>query len=373
MEGHDTDMGMGASQLDASLAVLTNEKPTSGEHSSAQIGEPTPSDNALKRGHSPAETEDDTLGVPAHKKQKIETQAGNEAQPQMSIVIPEVAKINTPTAHEEWPAVAEPVESSSGNSAEREEQVGKRSMVVKLRVPNSFDPLELTSEKVFVQKGFRYRYTRSSTIAQRRAMDEVLDSFVRGKRLDTNWRFGRYEALCDPKDPERTTIIHGIWDNKDGSMAEGAEWFYDGNGDCRPPLIEYAGGRVIESADDKGEGEPDPNSDYQEHEHEPIIVNKHHKNVLKLTINKRNNAKVGKRRKEQQQQQPKWRTARTGGVLPASPLSQSVSASAFTTTTRASRSAPASEASKPRPKRQSAKAKRASYQFDGDSDDEFMP
>ncbi|KAK7890092.1 hypothetical protein LTR67_008557 [Exophiala xenobiotica] len=374
MEGHDTDTGMGASQLDAGLAVLTNEKPASGEHSSAQIGEPTPSDNALKRGHSPAETEDDTLGVPAHKKQKIETQAENEAQPQMSIVFPEVGDLNTPPAHEEWPAVAEPLESSSGNLAEREEEIGKRSLVVKLRVPNSFDPMELTSEKVFVQKGFRYRYTRSSTIAQRRAMDEALDSFVRGKRLDANWRFGRYEALCDPKDPERTTIIHGIWDNKDGSMAEGAEWFYDGDGDCRPPLIEYAGGRVIEGADDKGKGESDPDSEYQEHEQEqePIIVNKHHKNVLKLTINKRNSAKIGKRRKEQQQQ-PKRRAARTGGVLPASPLSQSVSASALTTTTRASRSAPASEASKARPKRQSAKAKRTSHQFDGDSDDEFMP
>jgi hypothetical protein len=371
VEGHNTDMGMTESRLDTSLAVPTNEHPTSGEHSSGQIFEPTPSDNALKRGHGPEETKDDTLEVPAHKKQKIETQAENEAQPQMSIVAPELGDLNTPTAHEEWPAVAEPLESSSGNFAEREEEIGKH---VKLRVPNSFDPMELTSEKVFVQKGFRYRYTRSSTIAQRRAMDEALDSFVRGKRLDTNWRFGRYEALCDPKDPQRTTIIHGIWDNKDGSMAEGAEWFYDGNGDCRPPLIEYAGGRVIESSDDGGEGEAGPKSDYQEHEHghEPIIVNKHHKNVLKLTINKRNNAKIGKRRKEQQQQ-PKRRAARAGGVLPASPLSQSVSASGVNTTTRASRSAPASEASKPRPKRQLAKAKRTSYEFDGDSDDEFMP
>ncbi|KIW51315.1 hypothetical protein PV05_10049 [Exophiala xenobiotica] len=354
VEGHGTDIGTGDSQLDPILAVPTNENLTSGGHSSGQMCEPTHSDNALKRAHSPEEADDDTSEVPAHKKQKIEAQAQNEAQPQMSLVASEVGDINTPTAPAERPASPRPLETPGANLAERKEEIGKRSLVVKLRVPNSFDPTELTSEKVFFQKGFRYRYTRSSTIAQRRAMDEALDSFVRGKRLDGNWRFGRYEALCDPKDPERTTIIHGIWDNKDGTRAEGSEWFHDGNGDCRPPLIEHVGRRVIEGVDD--EEPPDPGHQG----HEPIIVNKHHKNVLKLTISKRNNANIGKRRKEQ----PK-RRARTS-ALPTSPLSQSVSVSS----TRATRSA---STNKPRPKRQTAKRTTYGYDGDGGSDDEFVP
>lgn len=120
----------------------------------------------------------------------------------------------------------------------------RRSLIVKLSVPSDFDPSDLSSETVFSHKGFKYRYTRYSTLAQRKSMDEVLDTYVRGKirpqaSLGAFWRpeprYGKYEVLTHPHDSARTSIIHGFWDLKDGSQVQGAEWFYHGNGEIEHP------------------------------------------------------------------------------------------------------------------------------------------
>ncbi|EXJ88611.1 hypothetical protein A1O1_05541 [Capronia coronata CBS 617.96] len=115
----------------------------------------------------------------------------------------------------------------------------RRSLVVRLPVPSTFDPAELSCGTVFSHKGFKYRYTRDSSLAQRRSMDEVLDTYVRDRinpraNSRTEWevepRFGKYGVLAHPADPARTGIIHGFWDQRNGSQVPGAEWFYEGNG-----------------------------------------------------------------------------------------------------------------------------------------------
>lgn len=37
--------------------------------------------------------------------------------------------------------------------------------------------------------------------------------------------------LTHPDDPNRVGIIHGIWDEMDGSQVKGKDWFYKGNGE----------------------------------------------------------------------------------------------------------------------------------------------
>lgn len=107
------------------------------------------------------------------------------------------------------------------------------SLIVKLGMgPHSdFDPAQLSSNPIYNHKGFRYRYTRDSTLFERRAANEALDKFVRNRTACTDNRqyprHGRYEAICLPDDPERKTIVHGFWDTKDAQLVEGAEWFYN--------------------------------------------------------------------------------------------------------------------------------------------------
>ncbi|KAL6250676.1 hypothetical protein RBB50_002979 [Rhinocladiella similis] len=248
-----------------------------------------------------------------------------------------------------------------------EEQVRCQSLVVNLRAPKGFDPDELTSEKVFNHMGFSYRYTRTSSLAERREMDECLDSYVRQTRKGPvpNFRFRRYEALCHPADPLRKTIIHGIWDNRDGSKAEGAEWFYDGDGDCQPPAIEYDHKPWMELWKEGTTGGGEGNSDAKVHQapepEQPQTVNKNFKNVLKIKLKTRPDANIGKRRK----MQPKRQSRK--GPPSASPLSQSVTAS----TTKGQKRARSASAGRPRPKRQAGKQIKYT-EFDGD-DDEFVP
>ncbi|KIX01419.1 uncharacterized protein Z518_09145 [Rhinocladiella mackenziei CBS 650.93] len=91
-------------------------------------------------------------------------------------------------------------------------QLNGRSLIVALRASPTFNPAELSSDTLFShQRGFKYRYTRNSTLAQRRSMDEPLDTYIRDWSKTSAW-YGRYEVLTHPDDPERPGIIHGIWD-----------------------------------------------------------------------------------------------------------------------------------------------------------------
>ncbi|KIY03619.1 uncharacterized protein Z520_00310 [Fonsecaea multimorphosa CBS 102226] len=110
-----------------------------------------------------------------------------------------------------------------------------RRCLVTLRVQSPFNPADFSSKRLFWHpQGFKYRYTNESTLAQRRSMAESLETYIQlsmeTDKLDPRWRFGKYQALAHPGDPERTSIIHGIWDLENGDQPEGFEWFYRGDG-----------------------------------------------------------------------------------------------------------------------------------------------
>ncbi|KIW21276.1 hypothetical protein PV08_01856 [Exophiala spinifera] len=245
-----------------------------------------------------------------------------------------------------------------------------QSLVVRMLVCKGFDPTEFTSEKVFEHGGFSYRYTRASSLSERRAMDEYLDSYIRRHRKSPT--HGHYDALCHPADPERRTVVHGIWNNKSGGKADGSEWFYDGDGDCQPPAVEYNHKRSAvksraeaetasgeEGASDVVEGRPGTLPEREP----PRLVNKNFKNVLKIKLKTRPDANIGKRR----QMQNNKRRSRAG-PLPASPLSRSMTAS----TTRPPKRARSASAGRRRSKRHAGK-QATSTEVDGNTDDEYVP
>ena len=112
---------------------------------------------------------------------------------------------------------------------------------ITLHIRPDWDPARYTSEKVFHCEGFSYRYARESTMAQRVAMTDILIRYVQDcnhQRNDSNngWRFGKYQYLTHPDDPTSTTIIHGVWNLKDGSRPGGFERFYGGKADYSAEL-----------------------------------------------------------------------------------------------------------------------------------------
>ncbi|KAL2444787.1 hypothetical protein ABEF95_017256 [Exophiala dermatitidis] len=100
------------------------------------------------------------------------------------------------------------------------------SLIVKLKDPSGFHPEERTSEKLYEHKGFRFQYAKDSTMAEREAMDEVLDAFVRKQaKAYKHWvsnagpkaRFKQFHTLSHPDHPRGKTIISGLWGNTVGS------------------------------------------------------------------------------------------------------------------------------------------------------------
>ena len=135
-------------------------------------------------------------------------------------------------------------------------------LIVRLKVPNhkGFKLEDYSSRTVNNTQGFRWRYVSSSSVAQRHAMDEAIDAFVKhtkegyrtrdpaGSQHVTNVRYkypGKYEVLINPTDYVRMNfahrqpdfepppaIIHGIWDfrgrKNEDKRVPGFEWFYKG-------------------------------------------------------------------------------------------------------------------------------------------------
>lgn len=138
----------------------------------------------------------------------------------------------------------------------------RRRLIVRLKVPNhkGFKPEDYSSRTVNTTQGFRWRYVSSSTVAQRHAMDEAIDAFVKhtkegyktrnpeGSQHPADVRYkcpGRYEMLINPTDYVKTNyadrqpdfepppaIIHGIWDfrgrKNEDKRVPGFEWFHEG-------------------------------------------------------------------------------------------------------------------------------------------------
>jgi len=72
-------------------------------------------------------------------------------------------------------------------------------------------------------------------------MTDTLVSYIRDsiEQPDNDWRFGKYHGLTHPDDPAHMTIIHGIWNLKNGSRPAGFERFYSCNGDYTDELEAY--------------------------------------------------------------------------------------------------------------------------------------
>lgn len=234
-----------------------------------------------------------------------------------------------------------------------------RSLVATLRLQSGFDPNDLSSKRLFSHKGFQYRYTPESTLAQRRSMDEVLDTYVRESKKGNycHTRFGNYAVLAHQDDPERTGIIHGIWDNQDGSRVQGAEWFYDDDGMIRPGSVSTA-------------PEDDKETEQLGYPQKKSLVNKHLKNVIRLRRGDSNwpvtrspqDKKTGGKDKNKSKKKDR---AGKGATLP-SPLSQSVSMSATRVGTHSG------TVSSIRPKRRTAARQNYADLNDSD-DDEYYP
>lgn len=321
---------------------------------------PGPS-TSLKRPLSPELAEDENHPPPPKKPKSLPLQHPDASSEVSVATKPSMAMPDKPRP--DIPATSPLPQHDESFAPSDQMQSNKPSCPVALRVPGGFNPAEFSSETVFSYKGFKYRYTRSSTLAQRRSMDEALHDYVRywtrpRKGFDLTWRFGRYEAIADPHDEERATVIHGFWDEKDGSKVKGVEWFYEGDGEWQPPAeaeneqpmaqdalydddqeeAAEEGNEEEEADDDDGEDEPAP----------PVakisLVNKHLQNVIRL---RRADGKRKTRDSVKKAKEKSKKRGLAGSHSAPSPLSQAVS------TTRSASGSPSSatrRARKPRRK-----------------------
>lgn len=136
----------------------------------------------------------------------------------------------------------------------------RHSRVVCLKVPyhTGFKPEDYSCRTVNNTQGFRWRYTTTSTVAQRHAMDEFIDVYVKHTmggyktanpnpvQLPMKYKhYGRYEMLINPTEYVRTNyadrqqdleppsaVVHGIWDfrgrKNEDNRVRSLDWFYEG-------------------------------------------------------------------------------------------------------------------------------------------------
>ncbi|OQV09233.1 hypothetical protein CLAIMM_13376 [Cladophialophora immunda] len=168
-----------------------------------------------------------------HEKEKLDHRISTLDDRQVSHDIPEVATSNN----------EDNLDACYGSRSDMVDKVTHH--IVRLRIQSHFSPTDFTSKRVFCHpRGFKYRYTSESTLAQRRSMGDILETYVRAattkyKDYNPSWRFGKYQAVAHMGDPQRTSVIHGIWDLETGDQPEGFEWFYRGDG-TQPSKLEEA-------------------------------------------------------------------------------------------------------------------------------------
>ncbi|RMZ88422.1 hypothetical protein DV736_g4347, partial [Chaetothyriales sp. CBS 134916] len=105
-------------------------------------------------------------------------------------------------------------------------------------------------------RGFRWRYFKDSTLAERESMDEIIHNYVGSpgnrQRDHVPYRFGLYQVFSRPnKADNNKPIVHGIWDTRNKIAVEGADRFYNGEDEEWPiqalqrdaDLAHFLGGR----------------------------------------------------------------------------------------------------------------------------------
>ncbi|RVX73731.1 hypothetical protein B0A52_02621 [Exophiala mesophila] len=113
------------------------------------------------------------------------------------------------------------------------EELAAHPNAVTLAVNANFDAERLSHYSVHYCKGFRFRFTEESTIAERIAADSsgLVNMYVQDRinhpEKYPRERHGSYEAVSLPMHPTKKDVLHGIWDDKDGNpLLQEYPWFY---------------------------------------------------------------------------------------------------------------------------------------------------
>ena len=130
---------------------------------------------------------------------------------------------------------------------------GHHAYIVSMPYKSPLNPEDYTTQGIHHTKGFRWRYFPGTSIVERAEAKDHVEAYVdsiidRDKQtaedpnLVPSSRYGGYEQICDPADPTRKTMIHGIWDTKQSQPVRGNEWFYKGReGEWKPRVFFYQG------------------------------------------------------------------------------------------------------------------------------------
>jgi len=90
-------------------------------------------------------------------------------------------------------------------------------------------PDEFKSTTVEGSRGFSFRHLPHATLEQRRRMDDHVGEYIsKTAKARKKNPFGQYITFHDPNDPSGPVILHGFWENQNGSQPDGSEWFFNG-------------------------------------------------------------------------------------------------------------------------------------------------
>lgn len=119
---------------------------------------------------------------------------------------------------------------------------GEQSLKITLKVQKSgYNPVDYSWDTINHDRGFKWRYMRTSTIQQRMCMDDVVGAYVES-RIDADrprprgglrgplHRRGTYEAIGHPDFLESAAVVHGIWEVRKNTDTDDPRlmWFYKG-------------------------------------------------------------------------------------------------------------------------------------------------
>ncbi|KIW97656.1 uncharacterized protein Z519_01240 [Cladophialophora bantiana CBS 173.52] len=223
-----TDNGSSASTKVHS-PVSSNPVPTN-DKSVAEAASPAPSKNIVKHH---LDLDDGEAALPPAKRQKPHHEEDQLDSPLSTLGD---GHVNCNLQESGKSNIENKLDVSGARPSSTASKETCRNLLVRLRVPSHFKPMDFTSKRVFSHpKGFKYRYTNESTLTQRRSMTEDLETYVRfsmtkGKNHGPDLRFGKYHAFTDHWGGKETIVIHGIWDLENGNQPEGFKWFYKGDG-----------------------------------------------------------------------------------------------------------------------------------------------
>ena len=130
---------------------------------------------------------------------------------------------------------------------------GHHAYIVSVPYKSALNPEDYTTQGIHHTKGFRWRYFPGTSIIERAEakghveayVDSIIDrdtQTAEDPKFVPTSRHGGYEQICDPADPDRKTMVHGIWDTNQSQLVPGNEWFYKGReGEWKPMVFFYQG------------------------------------------------------------------------------------------------------------------------------------